>query len=291
MEYANYSKPVTTAVDLTTGQLAALNKGVTVAIGLKPGSTGPLELVPPGAVTPPTGFFLPPPGAPWAATPALKVDFTILNTLPSGDWTYSGAPGGTSNCQWYASQVAMAPGLGVRITSKWDASLNSWICGAFGTQTEFTCPAVIRWYDRVATANLVGHNKVQLFWAGSWIEVDVDECSIGSVGSWDTSWARTHLNNGDNHSDPMSWGAGQPLNVVSCHEARLIDNGDGTGTFEIWLDGTKVNSTVIDATMWAAMKANKHWVGTQDEFYSIGSADKTKTDVRYVLGMEVWQPA
>jgi hypothetical protein len=280
---------------ITTSQIETLEKGRPVSFPIAPPSAArfDLTLMPPSAPPPPSppppgSFFLPAPGTPWVL--AMQSDFTKMTTLPSGDWDYSGHPGGTSNCLWEPSQVALVPGQGVRLRTQWSAALDSWVCGAIGTPTEFSVPIIVRWYDLVPSALIVGHNKIQLLWAGSWVEIDVDECSVGSVGQWGASWCRTHINSGANVTDPMAFPP-QPLGVVWCHEMRLTPVGDGTGTLDIRLNGAKVNETNMPAMAFSEMVANKHWVGTQDEMYSVGSGDKSAIDDRFVLGIEVFQQA
>ncbi len=238
---------------------------------------------------PPGGFFLPVPSR-WKS--ALKADFTAPGvTLSSlGDWDYSGAPGGTSGCQWESSQVTFVEGEGALLTTQFSAALDAWISGGFGTTAAYSFPIRVRWYEIARDANVDGKNRVRLLWKSPWIEeCDGDECGV-SNGAWTESIFRVHNGSSANVITPIV-GLAPVVGVMRCTEIELAPVA-GVPTATLRIDGTVVGTpSVIPAADWATMLANPHWVGIQDELYSIGTAPKSAVSVSQILGCEVFTPA
>ena len=244
------------------------------------------SVTPPPPPPPPDGFFLPIPAG-WQSV--MQTDFTKVTALPSADWAYGGRPGGTSGCLWEASQLSFGPN-GAAITTQWSASLSSWISAGIGTHASYAFPLRVRWYDMLADANIEGKNKVNLLWCNPWVEeIDVDECSV-SGGAWTPTISRIHNGSSANVTSPIVQTVAQPVGSVHCHECELAVV-NGVPTYTIFVDGVQSGSAVIPASDWATMLANPHWVGTQDELYSVGTASQSAVSVRYVAGVEVLQPA
>jgi hypothetical protein len=241
-------------------------------------------VVTPPPPPPPAGDFLPIPSG-WKA--AVQIDFKGLSALPSSVWAYGGAPGGTSGCLWNKSALTF-DATGLVITTKWNGA--DWITGGVGTNLGVVAPFIMRVYEKTDDANLEGLNQINLAWGASpstWptnVEVDGLERAVKN-GLWQPATARLHYGSSNSTTSPLTEPSAEDFGWHT-NEFRV----QGT-TFSTWVDGAATGSGAIPAAAVSVLETTSHWLGSQVQTYSVGSADKTKTSVRHIASLEILVPA
>lgn len=237
---------------------------------------------PPPPPPPPSGNFLPTPAG-WKV--AFEFDFAGLTQLPSGIWSYSGAPGGTSNCLWNKSQISFDAD-GLVFTTIWNGS--DWLSAGVGTNQGVVAPFWMIVKEKTDDANVVGLNDVNLAWGASpstWptnVEVDGFERQCNSNG-WGAATGRFHYGSNNTTTSPLTEPSPEDFNWH--YNGFQVTNTE----FSQWIDGTQVASGPVPSSIDTPLDSILHWFGVQTQTYNAGN--RTGKSVRHIASMQVLVPA